>query len=88
MAVIDNFVAVKQNDDVIVSGTVDGVITQVHVWFSHLQQLAAATPGSVAVKKAAVKLYCANELKAQATRDLPPQPTGAALDLSGGPLTV
>lgn len=88
MAVIDNFAPTVKGDDVWVSATVDGLPTTVHVWKSHLTQLAAQTAGGAAAKQLAVKTYIAGELKAQATRDAAAAPAGAAIDLSGGPLTV
>ena len=89
MAVIDNLNAVRtpNTDDVNVTGTVDGAEYTVHVWLSHLQWLIANTAGTPAQKKAAVRQYVAQQLKAVADAAAPPAPP-AGIDLTGTPITV
>jgi hypothetical protein len=73
MTIIDSITASANGDDVTVTGTVDGVVVQIHVWKSHLTQLGT---------KAAQRAYVAAQLKAAA----PAAPT--SVDLAGTPITI
>ena len=73
MTTIDNLNAVVTNDDVVVTGTVDGVLVEIHVWKSHLDTLAT---------KALKRAYVAAELKKAA------KPAVVSIDLTGTPITL
>lgn len=72
MAVIDNLSAKVSGDDVVISGTVDGVPVEGHVWLSHLNTLST---------KAAKRAYVAAELKKLV-------PVVSTVDLTGTPITL